>query len=88
MSKNKEYWDQALFNLYPSVVLIYGDIPKDKDNNPVVYDNDVVNQKASELEAEDIAKEESREAIRESALQKLVANAGLTAEEASELVKL
>ena len=88
MEKNKEYWDQAIFELYPNVNVIYGDVPKDINKNPVVYDSDKVNQRAFELESNDISIAESKEAIRASALQKLVENAGLTVEEASELVKL
>ena len=48
-----------------------------------------VNQtKANQAEAEEIAKEEAREAIRASALQKLVENAGLTVEEVEEFLKV
>jgi hypothetical protein len=48
-----------------------------------------VNQtKANQAEAEAIAKEEAREAIRASALQKLVENAGLTVEEVEEFLKV
>ena len=77
-----------MFELYPRVVLIYGDIPKDKDNNPVVYDAGAVSQKASELEANDIQREEAREAVRASAMRKLVENAGLTVEEVEEFLKV
>ena len=38
--------------------------------------------------AEEIAKEEAREAIRASALQKLVANAGLTVEEVKSFINI
>ncbi len=48
-----------------------------------------VNQtKANQAEAEAIAKEEAREAIRASALQKLVEAAGLTVEEVEEFLKV
>ena len=48
-----------------------------------------VNQtKANQAEAEEIAKEEAREAIRASALQKLVENAGLTVEEAQSFINI
>ena len=48
-----------------------------------------VNQtKANQAEAEEIAKEEAREAIRASALQKLVENAGLTVEEVKSFIKI
>ena len=48
-----------------------------------------VNQtKANQAEAEEIAKEEAREAIRASALQKLVENAGLTVEEVKSFITI
>ena len=48
-----------------------------------------VNQtKANQAEAEEIAKEEAREAIRASALQKLVENAGLTVEEVKSFINI
>lgn len=48
-----------------------------------------VNQtKANQAEAEEIAKEEAIEAIRASALQKLVANAGLTVEEVQSFLNI
>jgi len=48
-----------------------------------------VNQtKANQAEAEEIAKEEAREAIRASALQKLVDNAGLTVEEVKSFINI
>ncbi len=48
-----------------------------------------VNQtKANQAEAEEIAKEEAREAIRASALQKLVESAGLTVEEVKSFINI
>ena len=48
-----------------------------------------VNQtKANQAEAEEIAKEEAIEAIRASALQKLVENAGLTVEEVQSFLNI
>ena len=83
---------EAIYELYPSARLIekmdgvYS--VYDGLRNPIAFDMTAVTQKAQIMEAEAIAKEEAREAIRASALQKLVENAGLTVEEASELVKL
>jgi len=88
MEISREYWSQALIDLYPTVTIIRGDVAMDAQGDVVSYDADDVNQKASELEAYDISIEEKREAIRASAMRKLVENAGLTVEEASELVKL
>jgi hypothetical protein len=48
-----------------------------------------VNQtKANQAEAEEIAKEEAKEAVRASAMQKLVEAAGLTVEEVEEFLKV
>ena len=88
MDENKEYWDQAMFDLYPSVQIIYGDTQKDKDKNPVVYDANAVNQRASELEAIDIQREEALESVRASAMRKLVENSGLTVEEVKSFINI
>jgi hypothetical protein len=45
-------------------------------------------QELNQMEAEAIAEEEAREAIRASALQKLVENAGLTVEEVKSFIKI
>ena len=82
---------QAIYNLYPNVTGISGsDNPKAYDSNGglVVIDMVAVNQEAERLEAEEIAKEEAIEAIRASALQKLVANAGLTVEEVQSFLNI
>ena len=48
-----------------------------------------VNQtKANQAEAEEIAKEEAIEAVRASAMQKLVANSGLTVEEVKSFINI
>ena len=82
---------QAIYNLYPNVTGISGlENPKAYDSNGglVVIDMVSVNQEAERLEAEEIAKEEAIEAVRASALQKLVANAGLTVEEVKSFLKI
>ena len=80
---------QAIYSLYPNVVAIYGAHDAyDSNKNSVVIDMVAVNQEAERIEAEAIAKEEAREAIRASALQKLVENAGLTVEEVEEFLKV
>ena len=88
MEISKEYWSQALIDLYPNVTIIRGDVAMDARRNVVSYDNDDVNQKASELEAYDIAREEKLESIRASAMRKLVENAGLTVEEVKSFIKI
>ena len=80
---------EAIYSLYPNVVSINGyNDAMDVNGDSVVIDMVAVNQEAERLEAEAIAKEEAREAIRASALQKLVKNAGLTVEEVEEFLKV
>jgi len=80
---------QAIYNLYPSVISVDDtEGAKDVNGDSVVIDMNAVNQEAERIEAEAIAKEEAREAIRASALQKLVENAGLTVEEVKSFIKI
>ena len=80
---------EAIYSLYPNVVSINGyNDAMDVNGDSFVIDMVAVNQEAERLEAEAIAKEEAREAIRASALQKLVENAGLTVEEVEEFLKV
>ena len=82
---------QAIYNLYPNVTGISGvELPKAYDSNGglVVIDMVAVEQEAQRMGAEAIAKEEAREAIRASALQKLVNNAGLTVEEVKSFINI
>jgi hypothetical protein len=80
---------EAIYNLYPNVVSINGPSnAMDANGDLVAINMTAVNQEADRMEAEAIAKEEAREAIRASALQKLVENAGLTVEEVEEFLKV
>ena len=88
MEISREYWSQALMDLYPNVTIISGDVPMDAQRNVIFYDTDAVNQKASELEAYDIAREEALESVRASAMRKLVENAGLTVEEVKSFINI
>ena len=88
MEIRKEYWNEALVDLYPNVTIIRGDVPMDAQGDVVSYDMNDVNQKASELEAYDIAREEKIESIRASAMRKLVENAGLTVEEVKSFINI
>ena len=83
---------EAIYELYPSARLIekmdgvYS--VYDGLRNPLVIDMVAVEQEAQVLEAQARAKEEAREAIRASALQKLVENAGLTVEEVKSFINI
>ena len=80
---------QAIYNLHPSVISVDDtEGAKDANGNSVVIDMTAVNQEAELIEAEAIAKEEAREAIRASAMRKLVENAGLTVEEVKSFIKI
>ena len=80
---------EAIYSLYPNVVVIYGAHDAyDSNKNPVVIDMVAVEQEAQVLQAQARAKEEAIEAIRASALQKLVANAGLTVEEVKSFINI
>ena len=80
---------EAIYSLYPNVVSINGPSnAMDANGDLVAINMTAVNQEADRMEAEAIAKEEAREAIRASALQKLVANAGLTVEEVKSFINI
>jgi hypothetical protein len=83
----------AIQSLYPNVVTVKtteeGIISAyDESMGPVVISMPAIEQEENRLEAEEIATEEAREAIRASALQKLVENAGLTVEEVKSFIKI
>ena len=80
---------KAIYNLYPNVVSIDGSSnAMDANGDLVAIDMTAVNQEAERMEAEAIAKEEAREAVRASAMRKLVESAGLTVEEVEEFLKV
>ena len=85
---------KAIFKLYPNAVGYKGPYEDgnyyvfDESYNEISIDLIAVNQEAERMEAEEIAKEEAREAVRASALQKLVENAGLTVEEVKSFIKI
>ena len=71
---------QAIYNLYPNVVSINGyNDAMDVNGDSVVIDMVAVNQEAERLEAEAIAQQEAKEAIRSSVINKIATN--LTSEE-------
>ena len=83
----------AIQSLYPNVVTVKktaeGIVSAyDESMGPVVISMPAIEQEVERMEAEEIAKEEAREAIRASALQKLVVSAGLTVEEVKSFIKI
>ena len=84
--------NEAIYELYPSAKLIekmdgvYS--VYDGLRNPIVIDMVAVEQEAQVLEAQARAKEEAREAVRASAMRKLVENAGLTIEEVRTFLRI
>lgn len=80
---------EAIYSLYPNVVVIYGAHDAyDANLNPVVINMPDVEQEAQVLEAQARAKEEAMEAVRANAMRKLVENAGLTIEEVRTFLKI
>jgi hypothetical protein len=75
----------AIYNLYPQVVTINGDIAYDANGNEVTYDLQAVNAKALELQAAETAKQEAAVTSKASALAKLAA-LGLTQDEVKALI--
>ena len=78
---------EAIYSLYPNVVVIYGTHDaKDANKNAVVIDMVAVEQEAQRMEADAQAKAEAREALRQSMITKLAAT--LTPEETALLEEL
>jgi hypothetical protein len=72
---------EAIYALYPQVVVIRSEDAFDKNDNQVEYDQALVETKAAELQAKKDAAEQITVDTRQSALNKLMA-LGLTEEEA------
>ena len=70
---------QAIYDLYPQVITILGDIAYDKDSNKVAYDLSAVTAQAQ-------ADEQAAKDVKASALAKLAA-LGLTQDEVKALVR-
>lgn len=87
-----DYIIEAVYSLYPSTVRTVGINESIESYNSIgeriLIDFTAISQESERLQAEDIAKEEARESIRASALQKLVANAGLTVEEVKSFINI
>jgi len=77
--------DQAIRSLNPNIVTIRGDIAYDQDENVIEYDMTAIEAKITELEAQELAKEQAAIDAKQSALAKLAA-LGLTADEVKALV--
>ena len=75
------YSTQAIYSLYPQIVLIRGEEAFDAEGNQVEYDLDTLNEKVIEMQAEAEAAKQAQADARQSALNKLMA-LGLTEEEA------
>lgn len=70
----------AIYALNPSIVTIRGEDAFDANDNPVSYDMTQAQAKLTELQAEEVAKEQAQIDAKASALAKLSA-LGLTADE-------
>ena len=76
---------EAIYALYPNVNNIQDGIVYDKNGSIVTIDENAVNAKALELQADKVAKQQAELAAKESALSKLTA-LGLTADEVKALL--
>ena len=76
---------QALYKLYPSVIVIRGDITYDAEGNEVTYDINAVNAKIAQNEADELAAKQAQATAKASALAKLTA-LGLTQDEVKALL--
>ena len=77
---------QAIYELYPNVTKINGDVAMDNNDNIIEYDVSAVNTKATELQAEADAKVQADKDLKASAKAKLIAGEALTEEEADTIV--
>lgn len=75
----------AIYALNPLVVTIRGDVAYDINENEVSYDADAAQTKLIELQAQEVAKQETEIATKQSALAKLSA-LGLTEDEIKALL--
>jgi hypothetical protein len=75
---------ESIFSLNPSIVIIRGDVAYDKDEQEVAYDKDAAQAKLVELEAKEIAKEQTQATAKVLALAKLTA-LGLTIDDLTAL---
>jgi hypothetical protein len=75
----------AIYKLYPQVVRTLGNVAYDANDNEVTYDKAAVKAKAVELQAEEIAKQQTAEAVKQSGMAKLAA-IGLTPDEIKSLL--
>lgn len=64
---------EAIYKLYPNIVMIDNGIAYDEDHNEVLYDLQAVENKVKELQLETIAREEAKTAAKISAQSKLAA---------------
>jgi hypothetical protein len=76
---------QAIYALNSSVVTIRGDVAYDANEQEVAYDKSAAQSKLTELQAAEVAQEQTQATAKASALAKLTA-LGLTHDEVTALV--
>ena len=79
------YIQDAIRALNSSIVTIRGDVAYDANEQEVAYDKDAAQAKLVELEAAEVAAQETAKAAKESALAKLAA-LGLTEDEIKAII--
>ena len=77
---------EAIYNLYPNVTKINGDVAMDNNDNIIEYDVSAVDTKATELQTEADNAVQAKIDLKASAKAKLIAGEALTEEEANTIV--
>jgi hypothetical protein len=79
---------EAIYNLYPNVKKINGDVAMDNNDNIIEIDMDAVNTKAAELQTAHDNEVQAKEDLKVSAKTKLMNGEALTEDEANVMVGL
>ena len=77
---------EAIYNLYPNVTKINGDVAMDNNDNIIEYDVSAVDTKATELQTEADNAVQAKIDLKASAKAKLIAGEALTEDEANTIV--
>ncbi len=77
---------EAIYNLYPNVTKINGDVAMDNNDNIIEYNVSAVDTKATELQAEADNAVQAKIDLKASAKAKLIAGEALTEDEANTIV--
>jgi hypothetical protein len=77
---------EAIYNLYPNVTKINGDVAMDNNDNIIEYDVSAVDTKTTELETAEANEKQAKIDLKASAKAKLMAGEALTEDEANVMI--